>query len=139
MEEIQRRTDYYDEFMLNYGKREKNEIRDNIYLIYKKAENGYFPNTVYVGKTRRIIHKRFTQHLNEVKKMMKGEKEWSVKYHWMYLVLLNGDLSVMLLNKVQRSKVYEFENEWINFFKSNGFRVINRDNSYKINKKVGKL
>lgn len=139
MEEIQRRTDYYDEFMLNYGKREKNEIRDNIYLIYKKAENGYFPNTVYVGKTRKIIYKRFTQHLSEVKKMMKGEKEWNVKYHWMYLVLLNGDLNIMLLNKVQRSKVYEFENEWINFFNSNGFRVINRDNSYKINKKVGKL
>ena len=102
----------------------------NLYLIFAESEERELPYTVYIGKTVNTIMTRYKQHLYSVRKCIDGSHKWSSKYRWMANVISNEvDLRVISLGKVPKGRAYEFEKEWITFFKDNDFNVINRDNN----------
>lgn len=118
---------------------ENEEVKDNIYLIFRRAYEGQYPKSLYVGKTRQSIYKRLSNHYNEVLSRLRGEKEWDIKHRWLYELIKDEELEIILLNKVQRSEIYYYEKEWIKYLFKCNFNMINKNNSYKIKHKVGKI
>jgi len=117
------------------------ESRQIVYLIFKKIDkNSNMPRVLYVGKTSQTIDKRFKQHMSNIKEMVDGSKEWTSKYLWMFQVIQSGgELIAIELNKVPSSKVYEFEQEWIDYLTKCDFKLLNKTNSNYYNKKVAKI
>lgn len=108
-----------------------------IYIIYSDIEEGKFPDSVYVGKTKYTIEKRYKQHLNNINRMMGGKTNVSSKYLWMYGIINNDtDLIITKLMDVPENLIYGIEKEWITFFEDCGFNVINRENDRFYEKKI---
>jgi len=106
------------------------ESKQTIYLIFRAVAGNDAPTTLYVGKTSQTIEKRFKNHLNQIKAMGLGKKDWNSKYLWMGQIIdSNGKLTIVELNKVQTSDVYMYEQEWITYLRSNGFKMLNKNNS----------
>ena len=113
------------------------EVKDTIYLMFGEMINNKIPTSLYVGKTRQSLNKRFSQHIQEIRKCLKGMREWSIKYRWMFTMIeKDQNIRIILLNKVQRSKVYLVENEWIYYLGMHNFNMINKSNFMHYNKKV---
>ena len=117
------------------------ESKQSIYLIFREVcEKSNRPNTLYVGKTKQPINKRFKQHISNIKTMDLGNKPWTDKYRWMQRVILSGGvLSIVELNKVQKSKVYYYEQRWIDYLDKVGFNTLNKVNTKYYNTKILEL
>ena len=117
------------------------EPKQSIYLIFREVcEKSNMPRTLYVGKTKQSIDKRFKQHISNIKSMDLGNKAWTAKYKWMQQVVLSGcTLSIIELSKVQKSKVYYYEQRWIDYLKKVGFNTLNKVNTKYYNTKILKL
>jgi len=116
----------------------KIERKESIYLIFREVnERNLGLSTVYVGKTKKMIGARFEQHLSTIKSMSKGDRTWNSKYLWMYQVMTSGGiLSIIELNKVQSSKVYYYEENWIDYLSRMGFKLLNRSNKNYYNNRI---
>jgi hypothetical protein len=117
------------------------EPKQSIYLIFREVcEKSNMPSTLYVGKTKQSVSKRFKQHISNIKSMDLGNKAWTAKYKWMQQVILNGGtLSIIELSKVQKSKVYYYEQRWIDYLKKVGFNTLNKVNTKYYNTKILKI
>jgi len=116
------------------------ERRQSVYIIFAEVPNDKLPTTFYIGKTSQTIQKRFKNHMSEIRSMIKGDKEWKGKYVWMSQVIHGGgNLIIYELNKVQKSVIYKYEQEWITYLKRCGFKLLNKVNSKYYNKKTLKL
>jgi len=139
IKEIEEGADRLDKFRRVYKGRPIEEIRDNVYLIFRAANSDEHPRSMYVGKTRKDIYSRLSQHYNEVLKKVDGTKPWDIKHRWFYDLVKEDKLEIILLNKVQRSEVYIVEQKWIKYLKSCDFRLMNFDNRSKYKEKIIKL
>ena len=106
------------------------EETNSIYMIFREVKEGQVPSTLYVGKTKKDLATRLSQHINEINRAIDGKIEWTVKLTWMYQVIKeHGALKIALLNKVPANKSYEFEDEWITYLGLAGFKMLNGNNS----------
>lgn len=132
---VRKRVFDWDKMALR--KKQKMEAKERVYLMFGALRGDSVPTSLYVGKTKQDLDKRFAQHMREIRLRLDGVKNWSVKYRWMYeMINREQDIRIILLNKVQRSKVYMIENEWIYYFGIHNFNMINRANFMHYNKKV---
>jgi hypothetical protein len=112
----------------------------SVYMIFAESVKSTLPYSVYVGKTKQSIENRYKQHISQIKRMLQGKVDWSVKYRWMYGIIKSGaDLRIIKLIDVPRNMVYEVEQEWIYYLGQNGFNVINKTNDSYYSKKVYKV
>lgn len=115
------------------------EPKDKVYLIFGRITRNTLPTSLYVGKTRQSLDSRFAQHMYEVSAMLNGSKNWTIKYRWMYEMIEKGQfIRILMLNKVQRSKIYQVENEWIYYLGLHNFNMMNKSNHQYYSKKVYK-
>lgn len=138
VKDINKKVIKYDTIRLNFYNKKHLEPRVNIYMVYQGfLDNKSIPMHLYIGKTRQSLKKRLSQHVSEVKAALKGKKEWSLKLRWMYMILKGkNNLSIILLNRVQKSKGYKIEQEWITYLRLHGFDLMNRDNSKHIKNNI---
>lgn len=137
IKEVDGKVNQLDKYRKLYKGWKGTEERDSIYLIFRKTNPDSHPSSLYVGKTRQDIYQRLTGHYNEVLKRLREEKEWDIKHRWLYQLVRDNELEIILLNKVQRSEVYSFEKEWIEYLRRCDFKMMNKDNSHKIKHKIG--
>lgn len=124
----------------NLRNKKSMEFKDRVYLIFGEVIDNKIPSSLYVGKTRQVLDKRFNQHIQEIRLRLNGIKDWNIKYRWMLeMVEREQNIRIILLNKVQRSKVYSIENEWIYYLGMHNFNMINKSNFIHYNKKVYKI
>ncbi len=127
----------YDRDVIRLRKHKYLENKQSVYIIFAVVPKDRMPTTFYIGKTSQTIQTRFKNHLSEIKSMNKGNKTWKSKYLWMSQVVSNGGkLVIYELNKVQKSVIYEYEQKWIDYLSSCGFKMLNKNNSKYYKNKI---